>query len=328
MFKSVSRCISDMRLVALIGASIALAVMYSVQTVTAAEVAFEDNGAEVKVLIDGKHFTSYQYAYATKPIFWPVYSPDGKGLTRDYPMRAPCPSEFPLDSYDHIHQRSVWFTHGDVNGYDFWTERPGKNCGVIFHQEFIKKDAPTFATRNLWLIRPNKNLLTDERTYTFGGDAHGNWIDMEIKLVASFGDITFGDTKEGTMGLRVPGFLEVDKKQGGKIINAEGLTNAAAWGKQSPWVDYSGVIDGKNYGVAMMNHPTSARFPTYWHVRTYGLFAANPFGVRYFTGNKKQNGSLTLHNGESVTFKYRLYFHCGNVTEAEVSENFKSYCSQ
>ncbi|MDO4629927.1 MAG: PmoA family protein [Planctomycetia bacterium] len=328
MLKSVSRCISVFFLIALMLACISLVIVQTAQTASAAEVTFEDNGAEVKVLIDGKHFTSYQYTYGVKPIFWPVYSPDGKGLTRDYPMRDPRPSKFPYDSYDHIHQRSVWFTHGDVNGYDFWSEWPGKNCGVILHQEFIKKEAPTFVTRNLWMVRPDKNLLTDERTYTFGSDAYGNWIDMEVKLIASFGDVTFGDTKEGTMGIRVPGILEVNKKQGGKIVNAEGLTNDAAWGKQSPWVDYSGVIDGKNCGVAMMNHPTSARYPTYWHVRTYGLFAANPFGVRDFTGDKNQNGSLVLRDGESVTFKYRLYFHRGDVTEAEIAENFKNYSAQ
>ena len=292
---------------------------------SAAEVQFEDSGASVKILIDGKHFTTYQYAYGVKPIFWPVFSPDGKGLTRDYPMKDPNPKKFPFDSYDHIHQRSVWFTHGNVNGIDFWSEFPGQNCGVILHTEFLKKEAPTFVTRDLWMQRPDRIILTDERTFTFGGDAHGNWIDVEIKLIATHGDVKFGDTKEGTMGVRVPGVLEVQKQQGGKIINAEGLTDDAAWGKRSAWVDYSGVIDGKNCGIAMMNHPTSERFPTYWHVRTYGLFAANPFGVHDFTGDASQDGSLTIKNGESVTFKYRLYFHSGNTDEAEVKKNFDEY---
>jgi len=119
--------------------------------------------------------------------------------------------------------------------------------------------------------------------------------------------------------------LEVNKKQGGKITNAEGLTDDAAWGKRSPWVDYSGIIDGQNCGVAIMNHPTSERFPTYWHVRTYGLFAANPFGVRDFTKDPKQNGALTVKNGDSITFKYRLYFHNGNTEEAEIAQNYESY---
>lgn len=314
-----------MRHFLILSSFLALSLFALVPVLSAAEVQFEDSGASVKILIDGKHFTTYQYTYGVKPIFWPVYSPDGKGLTRDYPMKDPKPNQFPFDSYDHIHQRSVWFTHGDVNGIDFWSEWPGKNCGVILQTEFLKKEAPTFVTRNLWMQRPDRIILTDERTFTFGGDAHGNWIDVEIKLIATHGDVKFGDTKEGTMGIRVPGILEVQKKQGGKIVNAEGLTDDAAWGKRSPWVDYTGVIDGKNYGIAMMNHPTSERFPTYWHVRTYGLFAANPFGVHDFTGDANQDGSLTIKNGESVTFKYRLYFHSGNTDEAEVKKNFDEY---
>ncbi|MBO5438711.1 MAG: PmoA family protein [Thermoguttaceae bacterium] len=293
---------------------------------SAAEVKFEKNEGAVKVLIDGMHFTTYNFSYGMKPIFWPVYAPNGNGLTRDYPMKDPNPKRFPFDSYDHIHQRSVWFTHGSVNGYDFWHEQPSRTSGLIEHQEFTKFEAPSFTSVNLWKVRPtNQILLTEERTCTFGADTHGRWMDLELKLIASHGDVKFGDTKEGTMGVRVPGVLEVNKKQGGKITNAEGLTNDAAWGKQSPWVDYSGIINGKNCGVAIMNHPTSERFPTYWHVRTYGLFAANPFGVRDFTGGKIQDGSLTVKNGESVTFKYRLYFHDGNTEEAEVAKNYESY---
>lgn len=300
-------------------------VLLTLSFATAADVKFEDNGAAVKVLVNGKHFTTYQYAYGVKPIFWPVLAPDGKGLTRDYPMRDPNPKKFPFDSYDHLHQRSVWFTHGDVNGIDFWSEFPSKSCGIIQHCDFIEKTDSSFTTRNFWIQRPDKILLTDERKCSFGGDENGNWIDIEIKLIATHGDVKFGDTKEGSMGIRIPGVMEVSKKQGGKIINAEGLTNDAAWGKRSPWVDYSGIIDGKNYGVAMMNHPDSCRFPTYWHVRTYGLFAANPFGVHDFTGDNSQNGDMTLKNGESATFKYRLYFHSGNTDEANVARVFEDY---
>lgn len=293
-----------------------------------AEVAFEDNGASVKVSIDGQHFTTYQYFYGVKPIFWPVFAPSGTAMTRDYPMKDPNAKKFPYDSYDHIHQRSVWFTHGNVNGIDFWSEWPGSNCGVIMHQEFLKMEAPTFVTRNVWMTRPDREILSDERTFTFGADVHGRWIDIDVKLIASNGDVTFGDTKEGTMGVRVPGVLEVNKKQGGQILNSEGQTDDEAWGKRAAWVDYTGVIDGKPCGIAMMNHPSSERFPTYWHVRTYGLFAANPFGVRDFTGDANQDGSMTLKNGESATFRYRLYFHDGGTDAAEIRKNFEEYSAK
>jgi len=68
----------------------------------------------------------------------------------------------------------------------------------------------------------------------------------------------------------------------GTIINAEGVKNTAAWGKRSTWVDYHGPKDGKVYGVAIFDHPSNPRHPTWWHVRDYALFAANPFGKHDF----------------------------------------------
>ena len=76
-------------------------------------------------------------------------------------------------------------------------------------------------------------------------------------------------------GLRVATSMDVTSKKGGKIINAEGIENTPAWGKPSPWVDYTGPVGGKTVGVAIFNHPSSFRYPTTWHVRDYGLFAAN-----------------------------------------------------
>ena len=107
-------------------------------------------------------------------------------------------------------------------------------------------------------------------------------IDFEITLKATHGPVTFGDTKEGMFGLRVASSMDVNKKQGGRITNAEGLTDDQAWGKASPWVDYTGPVQGKTVGIAILNHPRSFRYPTTWHVRTYGLFAANPFGWHDF----------------------------------------------
>ncbi|MDO4575954.1 MAG: PmoA family protein [Planctomycetia bacterium] len=293
----------------------------------AAEVRFDNsNNKEVKVFLDGEHFTTYLYRYGQKPIFWPIYGPDHTAMTREYPMRDPNAKKFPFDSFDHIHHRSLWFTHGSVNGVDFWSEFSGS--GFILHRKFVKLEAPVMVTRNDWMDRDENIVLEDERTMTFGADAQGRWIDFEICLMATRGEVKFGDTKEGSFGLRVPGVLDVDKKQGGKIVNAEGLVNADAWGKQSAWVDYHGTLNGKPAGIAIMNHPTSARFPTYWHVRTYGLFAANPFGVRDFTGDESQNGTLLLKKGESVTFKYRVYFHRGDQTSGNVAENFQQYAGK
>ena len=126
-------------------------------------------------------------------------------------------------------------------------------------------------------------------------------IDFEIEIHATDGDVTFHDTKEGMFGLRVASSMDVAKKTGGRITNAEGLTDDKAWGQASPWVDYVGPVQGKTLGIAILNHPQSFRYPTTWHVRTYGLFAANPFGWHDF--GRSEKGDYTLPAGQKVRFR-------------------------
>ena len=124
-------------------------------------------------------------------------------------------------------------------------------------------------------------------------------------------------------GVRVASSMDVDKKKGGKITNAEGLSDDQAWGKPSPWVDYTGPVEGETLGIAILNHPESFRHPTTWHVRTYGLFAPNPFGWRDF--GQKRSGDHTLASGESIRFRYRLILHTGDTTSARLPQAYQAY---
>jgi hypothetical protein len=171
-------------------------------------------------------------------------------------------------------------------------------------------------------------VLEDERRLVFGADADSRWIDFDITLSASHGPVTFGDTKEGSFGIRVAETMKVDAKLGGRIIDSEGRVDADAWGKQAAWVDYQGPVGGETLGIAIMNHPASFRFPTYWHVRTYGLFAANPFGVRDFTGSSDKDGSATLGKGASIAFRYRVLLHKGDEKQGHVAERYAEYAGQ
>ena len=113
----------------------------------------------------------------------------------------------------------------------------------------------------------------------------------------------------------------------GTIINAEGVKNTAAWGKRSTWVDYHGPKDGKVYGVAIFDHPSNPRHPTWWHVRDYELFATNPFGKHDFENLKDQPkaGEMTIPAGGSVTFRWRFYFHSGDEKAAKVAEQYRAF---
>jgi hypothetical protein len=110
------------------------------------------------------------------------------------------------------------------------------------------------------------------------------------------------------------------------MVNAEGKeTEKNVWGKRSPWLDYSGQVDGQTVGVAVFDSPGNPRHPTYWHTRAYGLLAANPFGVRDFTADKSQNGSMTVAPGQTLRFRYRVVIHTGDSREAQIAELYRQY---
>ncbi len=288
----------------------------------AASFEVEQNQEGVTVKLDGKLLTRYVSKSGNKPILWPIIGPNGEEMTRAYPMREAGPDE----RSDHLHHRSLWFTHGDVNGISFWHEAAG--TGEIVHREFVKVeggDNAVIVTRNDWMPPEGKRLCSDLRTFTFGVDGASTWIDMDITITAGDEPVTFGDTKEGSGGVRVAGTMKVDAKKGGRIVNSEGQTDGEAWGKQAAWCDYHGPVGEHVVGIAIMNHPKSFRFPTYWHVRTYGLFTANPFGISDFTKAPKGAGNHTLQPGESFTVNYRFLIHSGDEKEGKVAEAFAKY---
>ena len=154
------------------------------------------------------------------------------------------------------------------------------------------------------------------------------WIDFTITIKALDKPVKFGDTKEGTFGLRLAETISVDAKKGGQIVNSNGQLDNNAWGKAAEWVDCYGPLDSETVGIAILNHPSSFRYPTYWHVRGYGLFAANPFGLRDFSGDKKKDGSYTIQPGEQITLRYRVIFHRGDEKVGKIAEAFSSYSKQ
>lgn len=292
---------------------------------SSAEISAERTESGVVVKIDGQLFAEYLVQSGKKPVLWPIIGPTGKPMTRDFPMR-----DHAGEKKDHPHHRSLWFTHGSVNGVDFWSEREEKT-GTIKHIEFTKVASgrpAVIVTRNAWLAPDGRQICEDERTLRFDTDGDARWIDFDISLKATDGDVVFGDTKEGTFGIRVAESLSVDAKRGGRIVNSHGQTDAKAWGQPADWVDYHGPIDGQTVGIAILNHPSSFGYPTRWHVRTYGLFAANPFGLRAFSSDKTSNGSSTLPRGETITVRYRVLLHRGDDRDARVDDRFSSYARE
>lgn len=285
-------------------------------------------GATVRVEIGGELFTEYHYQDVSRPFLYPVLGPDGLPMSRNWPMQ-----EAPGEDRDHPHHRSLWYAHGDVNGVDLWSE--AANAGRTVHEEFLTlASGPkqgVIATLNRLESKDGKVLGTDLRSMKFSAEGELKIIDFDITVKASHGDLVFGDTKEGSMAIRLAESMRLkpNKENAGKptghIVNSEGVTDGGTWGKRAKWVDYSGPVEGRTVGVAIFDHPTNPRHPTWWHVRDYGLFAANPFGVHDFERKPAGTGDFKIPSGESRTWRYRIVLHPGDTAAAGVAGLYDAY---
>lgn len=270
------------------------------------------------------------------PALYPVHSPSGLSLTRDFPMKPAGVTE----KDDHDHHRSMWFTHGIVNGQDFWIDDEKPGIGRIQQVSLDMAATPdkvTITTGNDWISDSGQRVMTDRRVWTFFPLGDDRVIDLQIRLTAQDADVTLGDTKEGTFGIRVAGSMKVDAGFGGRITNAEGVTDAKTWGQISNWVDYSGPVaddpagDRADWpvkrwpvaGVTMMAHPSNEAGPCRWHVRTYGLFAANPFGRHDFGAPAYDGVRVTM--GDSISLAFRTVLHDGPLDVARTADLYAQY---
>ena len=253
---------------------------------------------------DAVKFTTIHTAGAPKPYLYPVFGPGGARMTRGYPM-----DRREHEEPDHPHHRSMWFAHGEVNGHDFWAEGDGKGTIDV---ESVEVDGARVVLHCVWNSAAGELVCRERRVMSFAATTRDRWIDVESTIEAPDHEVRFGDTKEGTMALRLAPTLRLEGSHAsGSAFNANGIEGKAIWGKRSRYVHYSGPVDGRAVGVTIFDHPANPRHPTWWHARAYGLFAANPFGVRHFEGKPRGTGDLVLPPGRSVTFRHRVVFHDG-----------------
>ncbi|MCG3126576.1 MAG: hypothetical protein CHACPFDD_01427 [Phycisphaerae bacterium] len=285
-----------------------------------------DGGLRVSVC--GQAFTEYRHVDVPKPFFYPLLAPGGVHMTRHFPMRADRPDE----ERDHPHQRSLWFAFGSVNGVDFWTEsdKSGRICHTRLSDVVSGPVFGSFTAANEWRDAGGRPLLRDERVFHFYATPDQRLIDYEVTLIASEGPVTLGDTKEGMMAIRVaPWLCLTGKKPTGHIVNSAGQRDAVAWGKRAAWVDYFGAFDdaspARTLGVAIFDHPSNLRHPTWWHARDYGLFAANPFGQHDFEGKPPGTGDYRMESGETLTFRYRIVIHAADADTAAIGAMFDAW---
>ena len=269
-----------------------------------------------------------------KPFIWPLNGPDGLPITRAWPMEKAEPGA----SMDHVHQKSVWFCHGDVipeglsltshikdvEGVDFWSETKGH--GRIIGKSASVDNGGRLTTENEWRTAEGGKILDETRVIRLHEFGDTRLFVFDITLTASATPITFGDTKEGSFGIRINDAIR-ETKGNGKLENAEGkIGEKNCWGQLSAWCDYSGPIGGKVIGLAVLDDPKNP-YPACWHSRGYGLMAANPFGRAKsgFPAMKGRKDLVRLARGEQLKLRYGLLIHRGDAREGKVAEHFERF---
>ena len=314
-------------------------------TLIAADFAIQKTeGKGLIILHKGKPFAEYVVDQANKPYLYPVYGPTGAAMTRDYPMKL-----VEGERHDHPHHRSINFGHENIGGADSWSEKLtwdalGKNpkraklvaermkaLGSIKHRSYEKlianDDHALVVELCDYLDASGKKVLTEERRLTFGAGEDIRFIDFDQDLIACEGAVFFEDKKDAGLSIRVPTSMDVTSEKGGTIVNSKGDRDKDAWSKKAKWCDYNGPVGNERLGVAILNHPSSFRYPTGWHVRTYGLFTVNPFASKQFDKNAP-DGRFELKAGQRIKLRHRILFHKGDEKQGRVAEAYQAYAEQ
>jgi len=310
---------------------------------------------KVEVTVDGKPFTSYIWPDSLeKPVLYPISTSAGTVITRGFP---PLPNE----RQDHPHHVGLWFNYGDVDGFDFWnnsdaiTAEQKLKMGSVKHREVVraesKGDHAVLEVKADWVSGDGKTRLHETTIFTFRAAAGGvRMIDRVTTLAAAKGTATvkMPDNKEGALGLRVIRALEDPAEKGGEFkdaagritkmgnmdmtgvtgqyLSSEGKVGKDVWGTRGAWTKLSGQVGGKDVTVAILDAPGNPGYPTYWHARGYGLFAANPLGQAALSNNKDTLG-FAIAEGKPATFRYRLLVVDGNPSAADMQKYAAQWAS-
>ena len=319
---------------------------FAAQSGKGVQVVADEPHRRVDITIDGKPFTSYIWPTSLKkPVLYPLITEDGTTVTRGYPLE-PRPDE----RVDHPHHAGLWFNYGNVNGFDFWNNSDAikpevrSKMGTVLHTKIVSTksgaDRGELVVESVWVTGENQQLLQQTTQYIFQRRNGTRFIDQIVTLKA-LERAVFKDDKEGLFGMRVARWLESPEEKGGTFMDAngnptqvdapagpnpatgvyltsEGVKGPAVWGTRARWCALTGNNGSHTATVAIFDHPGNPGYPTYWHARGYGLFAANPLGQNIFSP-KSAALNYTLEKAQSVTFRYEvaIFSHAAATAELE-----------
>jgi hypothetical protein len=304
---------------------------------------------KIELRFDGKLLTAYCYFDSTeKPVLFPIKTISGITVTRGFPVK-PRPGE----RTDHPHHTGLWFTYESVNGLDFWNNSnaiPSERkhlYGSIRHQKILSRKADskeaTLETLSHWVDKNGTVLMEEFTVFRFRMSGNDFFIDRQCTLTSRDQDVDFKDVKDGMLGIRVARELEMPSTQADKFVDAqgnetktevmdntgvtgmyynrEGVKGDDTWGKRSQWMYLAGTKDNEKISIVILDHPKNPGYPTYWHARGYGLFAANPLGQAIFSSGKERLDYKLAKRG-SISFQYRIVIHSGSELSSEMVDKW------
>ena len=309
----------------------------------------------VDVFVDGQPFTSYIWPTTlTKPVLYPLRTAQGTIITRGFPL-DPRAGE----RVDHPHHSGYWLNYGNVNGVDFWNNSVAlapeerAKMGTIAQRRITRatggKDRGELSVETDWIMPDGQPIMREATTFVFHSGPNQRVIDRITTLTALDKRVVFHDNKEGMIGMRVrreleqptneplaftdssgrPTTVKVLDNTGvtGEYRSSEGKTGDAVWGTRARWTMLTGKVGQESITVVMLDHPNNIGFPSYWHARGYGLFAANPLGQEVFS-NGKEKLNFTLEPKQSVTFRYRLLIISYPTKPDEVETQYRKFVDE
>ena len=309
----------------------------------------------VDIVVEGKPFTAYIWPESlAKPVLYPVRTAKGTVITRGFPLEPRAG-----ERVDHPHHAGIWFNYGNVNGFDFWNNSQAIKAEDAPKMGNIRQRAISEANGGVdqgvlevdadWISGKQQTILTEHTRFVFRGGPEFRSIDRITTLRALGEKVVFRDDKEGVLGMRVTRALEApsDKPEvftdanghattvakldnagvNGVYLTSEGKKGDAVWGTRGRWCNLSGKVDGESVTITIFDHPENPGFPTYWHARGYGLFAANPLGQKIFS-NGKEELNLSLAPHQSVTFRYRILISSEDVSGEKSETNYKQFLKE
>lgn len=306
----------------------------------------------VDVLVDGKPFTSYVHPPSLrKPVLFPLHTAGGRAVTRGFPLEPRAG-----ERVDHPHQVGLWFNYGDVDGFDFWNNSeataPGERArmGTVVHKAIVSlgegRGEGALEIDAEWVAGDGRPLLAERARFVFRGGPGWRSVDRVARLRPLAGRVAMPDNKEGMLGLRVARSLEMPSNQpevftdaegrpttikvldnagvSGRYFTSEGRTGEAVWGTRARWCALAGRLGDERVTVAILDHPSNPGFPTYWHARGYGLFAANPLGQKALSGGRETLG-FAIESGTTATFQYRVLILSETATPERIESEYRAF---